>query len=147
MSIRKAEATWAGKLKEGSGTVKLGSGTYEGSYSFSSRFEQGQGTNPEELIAAAHAGCFSMALAHGLEEKGYGPKNIHTVASVHIGKSKNGFAITSIELETEAEVPEIDQKDFQEQAETAKTNCPVSQALAGTDISLKARLNTHQNSD
>jgi len=140
MSTRKAEATWTGKLKDGSGSVKLGSGTYEGSYSFSSRFEQGQGTNPEELIAAAHAGCFSMAFAHGLEENGYAPQRIHTLANVHIERSGNGFKITKIELETKADVPNIDQEDFLKLAQAAKSNCPVSQALAGTDISLQAQL-------
>ncbi|MBN1436136.1 MAG: OsmC family protein [Sedimentisphaerales bacterium] len=140
MAIRKAQATWKGKLADGSGQVELGSGAFKGSYSFPSRFEQGPGTNPEELIGAAHAGCFSMAFAHSLAESGYNPKSVHTVASVHLDQVQDGFAITSIELETEAEVPDIEQAAFQDIAQAAKTGCPVSKALAGTNISLNARL-------
>ncbi|MEW6117476.1 MAG: OsmC family protein [Nitrospirota bacterium] len=140
MPVRKAEAVWSGTLKNGKGTVKLGSGAFEGAYSFASRFEEGTGTNPEELIGAAHAGCFSMALSLLLEQAGYKPERIHTTARVRIEKSGEGFNITSSELETEAEVPGIDEKKFMEQAEAAKKGCPVSQALAGTEITLKARL-------
>jgi osmotically inducible protein OsmC len=142
MPLRKSEAVWEGKLQSGKGTVKLGSGEYEGSYSFKSRFEQGEGTNPEELIAAAHAGCYSMALSHGLEKNGYTPESVHTVANVNIEKVGDGFKITSIELQTKAKVPDIDEKAFKEQAETAKTGCPVSQALAGTEIKLTAELSS-----
>jgi len=140
MATRKSEAVWEGKLQSGKGTVKLGSGAFEGGYSFASRFQQAEGTNPEELIAAAHAGCFSMALAHGLEEKGYMPERIHTTANVSIEKAEDGFSITSIELETEAKVPDIEEQTFMEQAEAAKTNCPVSKALAGAEIKLRAKL-------
>jgi osmotically inducible protein OsmC len=140
MATRKSEAVWKGKLQSGKGTVKLGSGAFEGDYSFSSRFQQGEGTNPEELIAAAHAGCFSMALAHGLEQEGYMPERIHTTANVSIEKAENGFSIGHIELETEAKVPDIEEQTFMEQAEAAKTNCPVSKVLAGTEIKLQARL-------
>jgi peroxiredoxin, OsmC subfamily len=140
MPIRNGSAVWEGTLREGKGTVKLGSGAFEGPYSFASRFEEGTGTNPEELIGAAHAGCFSMALAAGLTKAGYSPKRVATTAKVHLGQADGGFKITLIELETEAEIPDIDEQAFQEQAETAKKNCPVSQALAATDIKLTAKL-------
>jgi lipoyl-dependent peroxiredoxin len=142
MATRKGSAVWEGTLREGKGSVKLGSGAYEGPYSFASRFESGTGTNPEELMGAAHAGCFSMALSAGLTKAGFSPKRIATTASVHLENVGGGFKITSIELETEAEIPGIEDKAFQEQAETAKKNCPVSQALAGTEIKLQARLVT-----
>ena len=140
MAKRTASAVWEGTLKDGKGRVKLGSGAFEGQYSFASRFEEGTGTNPEELIGAAHAGCFSMALAAGLTRAGFNPTRISTTASVSLGKVGEGFKITSIELNTEAEVPGIEESAFLEQAETAKKNCPVSQALAGTEISLNAKL-------
>ena len=140
MPTRNGSAVWEGTLREGKGTVKLGSGAFEGPYSFASRFEEGTGTNPEELIGAAHAGCFSMALAAGLTKAGYSPKRVATTAKVHLGQAGGGFKITLIELETEAEIPGIDEQAFQEQAETAKKNCPVSQALAATDIKLTAKL-------
>jgi len=140
MAVRKSEAEWKGDLLKGQGTIKLGSGAFEGSYSFPSRFESGQGTNPEELIAAAHAGCFSMALSAGLGKAGFTPTRIHTTAAVHLEKVGEGFAITRIELESEAQIPGIDDKTFQEHAEGAKKGCPVSKALAGTQISLKAKL-------
>ncbi len=140
MVSRTSEAEWRGDLPSGSGTMRLGSGAFEGQYSFPSRFEQGQGTNPEELIAAAHAGCFSMAFSHGLAGAGHKPTRVHTVARVHLDKQGGGFAITRIELECDAEVPGIDEKTFQEQAQAAKANCPVSKALAGTEITLRATL-------
>jgi len=140
MAMRKAEAEWTGNLREGKGTVKLGSGAFQGQYSFASRFESGTGTNPEELIGAAHAGCFSMALSAGLTKAGHNPKRIHTVANVHLEKVGEGFEITRIELVTEAEVPGLDAKAFLEQAEGAKKGCPVSKALAGTKIELRAKL-------
>jgi lipoyl-dependent peroxiredoxin len=140
MATRNGSAVWEGTLREGKGTVRLGSGAFEGPYSFASRFEEGQGTNPEELIGAAHAGCFSMALAAGLTKAGYSPARVATTAKVHLGQAGGGFKITLIELETEADVPGIDQQAFQEQAETAKKNCPVSQALAATEITLSATL-------
>ena len=140
MPIRKAEAIWEGNLSKGKGRIKLGGGGYEGAYSFASRFEDGTGTNPEELIGAAHAGCFSMALSLMLDKTGHTAEHIHTVAKVSIQKVGDGFKITTIELDTEAKVPGIDEKSFLEQAEAAKKGCPVSQALSGTEIKLKARL-------
>ncbi len=140
MAVRSAEAEWKGTLREGAGKMKLGSGAYEGSYSFASRFEEGKGTNPEELIAAAHAGCFSMALSAGLTKAGHPPTRVHTTARVHLEKVGEGFGITRIELTTEAQVPGIDNKAFQEQAEGAKKGCPVSKVLAGAQISLTATL-------
>lgn len=140
MAMRQSDAEWRGDLKSGSGTMRLGSGAFEGAYSFPSRFENGQGTNPEELIAAAHAGCFSMALSAGLAQAGHPPTRVHTTAKVHLEKAGTGFAISRIELECEAEIPGIDDAAFQEQAAGAKANCPVSKALAGTQISLTARL-------
>ncbi len=140
MPIRSAEAEWKGTVQDGQGTVKLGSGAFEGKYSFKSRFEDGAGTNPEELIGAAHAGCFSMALSAQLGRAGFKPTRIHTTAKVHLEKSADGFAIPRIDLETEAEVPGIDDKAFQEQADAAKKGCPVSKVLAGAEIHLSAKL-------
>ncbi len=140
MPIRIAEALWEGNLKKGKGKMKVGSGVFEGSYSFGSRFEQERGTNPEELIGAAHAGCFSMAFSMMLEQAGYKVEQIRTVAKVHIDKVGEGFKITTIELETEGKVPGIDEKTFNEQAEAAKKGCPVSMALTGVDIRLQAKL-------
>jgi osmotically inducible protein OsmC len=138
MAKRTASAVWEGNLREGKGRVKLGSGAFEGNYSFVSRFEEGAGTNPEELIGAAHAGCFSMALAAGLTKAGHNPKRISTNANVSLEKVGEGFKITTIELNTEGEVPGIDEQTFLDAAESAKKNCPVSQALAGVDIKLNA---------
>lgn len=138
--IRKAEAQWNGDLMSGSGTMKLGSGAFEGPYSFKSRIEDGPGTNPEELIGAAHAGCFTMALSLILGNAGHPPKSIHTGAKVHFGPVDGGFAITLIELTTEADVPGLAAAAFAEHAKTAKENCPVSKALSGTKITLDAHL-------
>jgi lipoyl-dependent peroxiredoxin len=140
MAVRTSEAEWKGNLREGHGTMKLGSGAYEGSYSFASRFESGKGTNPEELIAAAHAGCYSMALSAGLSKAGFTPTRVHTTASVHLEPVEGGFGITKIELHTEAQIPGINNDTFQQQAEGAKKGCPVSKALAGTQITLDAKL-------
>ena len=140
MAVRTADAQWEGSLQDGNGTMRLGSGAFEGRYSFASRFEDGPGTNPEELIGAAHAGCFSMALSGALSRAGHPPTRIQTTARVHIERGDEGFAITRIELATEAEVPGLDEPAFREQAETAKATCPVSKALAGTEISLEAKL-------
>jgi osmotically inducible protein OsmC len=137
MSIRNAEAIWTGTLKEGKGSLKLGSGVYEGTYTWAARFEEAPGTNPEELIGAAHAGCYSMFLSALLTKAGYTPTRIHTTAKVHL---EAGPTITLIELETQAEVPGLDPKTFQEQAEAAKKNCPVSKALASVEIRLNAQL-------
>lgn len=140
MMTRTGNAVWEGTLKEGKGKMKLGSGAYEGPYSFTSRFENGKGTNPEELLGAAHAGCFSMALANGLAQAGHAPKRINTTAKVHLEKAGESFKITSIDLNTEAEVPGVDDQTFLRQAETAKKNCLISQVLGGTEIKLQARL-------
>ncbi len=140
MAIRTAEAVWTAGLKDGRGTVKLGSGAYEGAYSFASRFEEGQGTNPEELIGAAHAGCFSMALSAGLERAGHKATKVSTKARVHLEKVGEGFQITKISLHTTAIVPGIDAAKFREFAEAAKSGCPVSRALAGVQIDLDANL-------
>jgi osmotically inducible protein OsmC len=141
MAIRTAAAEWAGDLKTGKGSMRLGSGAFAGNYSFASRFEDGQpGTNPEELIGAAHAGCFSMALAHELAQSGHPPRRIATAARVHLDKSGEGFRITAVELDTEGEVPGLDAETFQRFAEDAKRTCPVSTALAGTEIRLQAKL-------
>jgi len=140
MPIRKATAVWEGSLREGKGVVKVESGLFEGPYSFSSRFENGKGTNPEELLGAAHAGCFSMALAMGLTLKGMAPRKIETTAEVLIEKAGQGFKITTITLRTQADVPGASDQAFLQAAEDAKANCPVSQALTGVKISLDARL-------
>ena len=140
MPTRNASATWNGDLKGGNGLVKLGSGAYEGKYSFSSRFEEGTGTNPEELIAAAHAGCYSMALSAGLGKNGFSPQRVSTTAKVSIEKVGEGFKITKIRLESEAVVPNIDQAKFNEIANATKTGCPVSGALSAVPIELNARL-------
>lgn len=141
MAVRKADATWTGTLQAGKGTMKMASGAYEGQYSFSSRFEEGTGTNPEELIAAAHAGCYSMALSAGLGRAGFEPVRVSTVAHVHLTKQEAGFRITRIELVTEAEVPGIEDAQFQEIAEATKKGCPVSVALAAVeDIQVTAKL-------
>ena len=140
MPVRAAEAEWKGSLQEGSGTMRFGSGAFEGQYSFGSRFEEGVGTNPEELIGAAHAGCFSMALSGALSRAGHPPTRVHTTAKVHIEKGDAGFSITRIELKTEGEVPGIDEDTFRKEAEGAKVGCPVSKALTGTEITLDAKL-------
>ncbi|HKP80529.1 MAG TPA: OsmC family protein [Pyrinomonadaceae bacterium] len=141
MPTRKAEAEWEGNLAEGSGRLKVGSGAFEGPYSFKSRFEEGQAaTNPEELLGAAHAGCFTMALTAQLSRAGIKPKRIHTEARVKLEKVGEAFSITQIELETEAEIPDVDDAAFQKYALDAKQNCPLSKALAATQISMTAKL-------
>ncbi len=140
---RKADAEWNGSILEGSGKVKLGSGAFEGAYSFQSRFsddKQQKATNPEELIAAAHAGCYTMALSGNLGKAGYEPKNIHTTAKVKIEKQGDGFVIPNIDLETKANVKGISDEEFQKIGEETKKTCPVSQVLSGAEISLKAEL-------
>jgi osmotically inducible protein OsmC len=141
MAVRTSTAVWEGRLKDGNGTISLGSGAFEAPYSFTSRFEQGAGTNPEELIAAAHAGCFSMALSHGLAEAGHAPIRVSTTARVHLEKDATGFSIPTIDLECEADVPVIEEEEFHKLADDAKENCPVSRLLKGSaTITLKARL-------
>jgi len=140
MNKRTAEAVWQGELKDGEGKLKLGSGLFEGNYSFSSRFQSGEGTNPEELVGAAHAGCFSMALANLLAEAGYSPRKVETEAEVSLAEVDGDFEITGITLVTEGRVPGISKADFLAQARIAKDNCPVSKALSGTKIELEAKL-------
>ena len=140
MSIRTAQAEWKGTLKEGKGTVKVQSGTLDAPYGFGDRFAAGTGSNPEELIGAAHAGCFTMQLSALLGNAGFTPERLSTTARVHLEKQDSGFAITRIELETLGTVPGITAADFQKHAEAAKVGCPVSKALAGPQISLTARL-------
>jgi osmotically inducible protein OsmC len=141
MPKRTANARWEGSLRDGRGTMRLGTGAYEGAYSFQSRFEEGDGTNPEELIAAAHAGCFSMALSGALGAAGYDPDSIETTAAVLIEKVGDGFGITRIDLATRARVPGIDPDEFARHAEGAKEGCPVSKALAAVEtIELEAEL-------
>lgn len=141
MPKRRGQAQWRGGLKQGSGTVNVEGGALENaSYSAGSRFGDQPGTNPEELIGAAHAGCFSMAFALGLEEAGFTPETIDTTASVTIEEVPDGFSITSIHLDTTASVANIDEARFQEVADEAKKGCPVSKALAGVGISLEATL-------
>lgn len=140
MPARIGDAVWEGTLKEGKGSMKLGSGAYEGPFSFMSRFESGTGTNPEELIGAALAGCFSMALSANLEKAGHPAKHVDTRANVKLEMVDGKPTITTIELQNEASVPGIDEQTFQQQAEATKTGCPVSRALAGTKITLNAKL-------
>jgi lipoyl-dependent peroxiredoxin len=140
MPTRNAHAEWNGSISEGSGTMALGSGAFEGPYSFKSRMEDGAGTNPEELIGAAHAGCFSMALSVVLGAGGHEPESISTDAKVRFGKDGDDWEIQGVALTTRARVPGLDDEGFQKAAEVAKENCPVSKALGGTEITLDAAL-------
>jgi osmotically inducible protein OsmC len=140
MPTRTASARWEGSLQEGNGTMRLGSGAFEGPYSFRSRFEEGDGTNPEELIGAAHAGCFSMALSADLGREGHTVERVATDAAVHLVPVDGAPTITRIDLSTRASVPGIEREEFDRVAEGAKQNCPVSRALAGVEISLDAQL-------
>lgn len=140
MPVRTAEAEWKGDLAQGSGRIRTQTASFEGAYSFGSRFEEAKGTNPEELIAAAHAGCFSMALSAQLSRAGHEPDSVRTTARVHIEKVEAGFSITRIELSTRARVPGLDPALFQEKAEAARSGCPVSRALESVDITLDAQL-------
>ena len=140
MPVRKAEAEWTGSLREGKGELALECGAFRGPYTFKSRFEDGKETNPEELIAAAHAGCFTMALTALLARQQLAPTKIHTTASVHVEQVTGGFSIPRIELRTRATIPGIDAEKFAALAADAKQNCPVSKALASVAISLDAKL-------
>ncbi len=140
MPTRTAKAVWTGDLESGQGNIEFGGGAYKGNYSFASRFEHGKGTNPEELIAAAHAGCFAMALSHGLAEAGYQPQSVEAKAKVKLEQVGDGFKISTSHIDCIADVPDISESDFSEQAEAAKVNCPVSKVLAGANISLTAEL-------
>jgi osmotically inducible protein OsmC len=140
MTTRKAHARWDGGIKDGKGTVDFGSGAFKGAYSFTSRFEEGAGTNPEELLAAAHASCFAMALSLILGKAGFKTDYVDATADVTITQQGGGFKITRSNLVCEAKVPGIDQAAFAQHAESVRANCPVSQALAGTEITLDATL-------
>src|SRR5690349_15085873 len=141
MPIRTASARWQGNLTEGSGTIKTGKRGYQGNYSVKSRFEGGEAANPEELIAAAHAGCFSMAFSKGLADAGFTPTSVETTAKVHLDKGDAGFGVSRIDLETVGDVPGIDEGTFLKIAEGAKENCPISRLLSpGAQITLTARL-------
>jgi len=140
MAQRQGSAVWRGTLIEGSGTVRTGSGLFEGPYSFKSRFEEGAGTNPEELIAAAHAGCFSMALSNILTQAGNPPTSVSTTAEVTLAKVDGANTITRIALTTVGEVPGLNEDEFRTHAATAKATCPVSRALAAVEITMEAKL-------
>lgn len=140
MPTRTADAQWDGLLQDGSGTMRFGSGAFEGPYSFSSRFAEGAGTNPEELIAAAVAGCFSMALSGALGGAGHAPERVHTTAEVRVEKVGDGFTITGIALRTEVLVPGMEEDDFQRVADEVKGTCPVSRLLTGAPITLESKL-------
>ena len=141
MATRNGSAEWHGDVKGGDGTVTVGERAWTGNYSFQSRFEDGQGTNPEELLAASHAGCFSMALSLFLTEAGHAPDTIRTTAKTHLRQVEGAPTITKIELETEGSVPGIDQDQFQQYAEQAKEGCVISRALGGVgEMTVTARL-------
>jgi len=141
MPIRSSSARWSGTLTEGSGTIRTGKGGFEGNYSFKSRFEEGEGTNPEELIAAAHAGCFSMAFSKALSDAGFPPTSVETTANVHLDKTDAGMTVTRIDLNTVGVVPGIDEAEFGKLAEGAKEGCPISRLLSpGAEITLNATL-------
>ena len=140
MPTRIANAEWNGSLRDGSGVMNMQSGSYEGPFSFQSRFKEGEGTNPEELIGAAHAGCFSMQLSGLLGARDVTPESVRTEARVEVSKVEGGFAISNIHLTSRVKATGLDDATFQEVAQAAKETCPVSQALTGVDISLDASL-------
>jgi lipoyl-dependent peroxiredoxin len=140
MPVRQAQAEWHGNLARGNGKMSFGSGAFEGAYSAASRFEEGEGTNPEELIAAAHAGCFSMAFALALSQAGHEPDSVQTTAEIHLDKDDGGFSITRSELTTEVRVAGLSEDEFQRLADEAKMGCPVSRALGAIEIGLDAKL-------
>lgn len=140
MINRTANAKWEGDLKSGKGSIKLGSGAFEGKYSFGTRFEDAAGTNPEELIGAAHAGCFTMALSHALAGAGHVPTSVETTATVHLDKVGDGMSITGIDLVTAGRVAGLSAAEFQRFAEDAKANCIVSRALSAVPMTVAATL-------
>lgn len=140
MPTRQSNAEWQGDLKSGHGTMALGGGAWQGQFSFRSRFENGTGTNPEELLAAAHAGCFSMAFSNLLAEAGHPPKSVKTTAELHLDMTPDGPAITRVDLHTEGDVPGLDEEGFLKYAEEARQGCPVSRLFTGAAITLDARL-------
>jgi osmotically inducible protein OsmC len=142
MAVRNGKARWDGNLKEGKGELEIGKNFYKGKYSFVSRFEEGDGTNPEELIAAAHAACYSMALSSSLDKSGHPSKSVTTTADVHLNKVDAGMRITKIVLHAEVDVDGISNEDFQRIAEETKSGCPISNALASVPIELEAKMLT-----
>jgi osmotically inducible protein OsmC len=140
MPVRTSEATWKGTLREGNGEMVVGDGVFKGPFTYATRFEEQPGTNPEELLGAAHAGCFAMSVSSRLTAAGHPPKSIHASAKVHLGKVEGKSRITKIELDCETSVDGVSQEKFLELAEDAKINCPVSAALTGVEITLNARL-------
>jgi osmotically inducible protein OsmC len=141
MPLRTSSARWQGNLTDGAGTISTGKGGFTSNYSFKSRFEEGEGTNPEELVAAAHASCFSMALSKALADAGHAPNSVDTAATVHLDKTDAGFTVTRIDLDTTGDVPGIDSAEFGQLAEGAKANCPISRLLSpGAEITLSAKL-------
>ena len=144
MISRRADARWEGDLKKGKGNVKLGSGAFEGPYFFDTRFENAPGTNPEELLGAAHAACFTMALSHALSGAGHVPTKVETTASVHLEKVGEGFSITGIDLRTVGQVPGLSAAEFEKWATDTGANCIVSRALKAVPIRVEA---TRDNSE
>ena len=144
MISRKADARWEGDLKQGKGNIKLGSGAFEGPYSFGTRFEAAPGTNPEELLGAAHAGCFTMALSHMLAGAGHVPTRVETTATVHLDKVGEAMTITGIDLRTVGRVPGLSAGEFQRWADDAKTNCIISRALSAVPMKLEAVLDNSE---
>jgi osmotically inducible protein OsmC len=139
MPTREAQAEWHGNLARGDGKMSFGSGAFEGAYTFASRFENGEGNNPEELIAAAHAGCFSMQFAALLSQAGHVPDSVETTAKVHLDKDDGGFSIVRSELVSEAKVEGVSDDEFQQIADEAKRTCPVSRALGAIDVDLDVK--------
>ena len=137
---RKASARWTGDLRSGNGTIRLGSGAFEGPYTFKTRFEEAPGTNPEELLGASHAACFTMALSAALAKAGHVPKSVDTNAAVQLEKVGEGFGITRIDLVTRGVVPGVSEAEFLRMAEDTKVNCIVSKALAAVPMTLVATL-------
>ena len=141
MSKKEVKVVWKGNLKEGTGRIEFANGAFNQEYTFASRFEEGDGTNPEELLAAAHASCFSMALSAALSEAGFVPDRVETVAHAELNPDGDDFKIGSVDLHTRAQVPDIEESMFLKIAEKAKINCPVSKALGNVEIHLSAELN------
>jgi lipoyl-dependent peroxiredoxin len=140
MPTSEAQAEWNGNLARGEGKMSFGEGAWEGPYTAASRFETGEGVNPEALIAAAHAGCFSMAFANVLSQAGHEPESVNTSAKVTVEKDDGGFSITRSELSTEVKVEGLDEEEFQKHADEAKEGCPVSRALGAIEVNLEARM-------
>ena len=141
MTKRNANAEWQGNVEDGSGTITVGDGVFKGAYSYDSRFGEGEGTNPEQLLAAAHAGCFTMALSNVLSSAGHIPDSLHTDARIQLRNIDGRPSLTRINLDTQGHVPGVDEEQFQSYAEEAKANCPVSRALTGIpEIVLTAKL-------